>query len=100
MVPRVRERATRLRGCNFSSSSGKGVFQQYRPISAGRGQRVWLMRQSDLGYDTLLMAQRAILRTACLKSTSPNRLTRISILFQIDDEVGRRGEFRCLRYEE
>jgi hypothetical protein len=34
------------------------------PISAGRGQRGWLMRPSDLGYDTLLMAQRAILRTA------------------------------------
>jgi hypothetical protein len=31
MVPHVREGATHLWACNFSSSSGKRVFQQNRP---------------------------------------------------------------------
>ena len=40
MVPHIREGATPLRPWNFSSSSGKGVFQHYRP----RPRRVVVFR--------------------------------------------------------
>jgi hypothetical protein len=39
MSPHVREGATPLRAWNFSSSSGKGVFQQNRSRSDGRVSR-------------------------------------------------------------